>query len=139
MSELVPVHRSLFFKARIAVHVWTWMARIFVARRRLPLQALVDELWVKTKHDGRFDEIPPRHLGGMVYDALTIRGRGPRCLSLALVLFAIMRERGLDPSLVIGLPDGSQSTDAHAWVELDGADIGPPPGRGPNVELVRYP
>lgn len=40
--------------------------------------------------------------------------------------------------LVIGLPEEPVDERAHAWVELEGRDVGPPPGRGNHVELARY-
>ena len=42
------------------------------------------------------------------------------------------------PELVIGLPREPKDKDAHAWVELHGMDVGPPPGRGLHEELARY-
>jgi hypothetical protein len=63
----------------------------------------------------------------------------PRCLVRAAVLFDLLRAQGDGAELVIGLDTEPTSKDAHAWVELDGVDVGPPPGRGDHTELVRYP
>jgi hypothetical protein len=41
--------------------------------------------------------------------------------------------------LVIGLADVRPTTEAHAWVELDGRDMGPAPGAFGHRALVRYP
>ena len=40
--------------------------------------------------------------------------------------------------LVIGLPHTPADKDAHAWVELAGTDVGPPPGRASHEELARF-
>jgi hypothetical protein len=55
-----------------------------------------------------------------------------------MVLYRLLREQGDDVQLVIGLPLEPRDKDAHAWVEMDGHDVGPPPGRGKHVELARY-
>jgi len=50
-------------------------------------------------------------------------GRGPltsRCLSQSLLLRALLRRRGLDAALRIGVRKEGSAFDAHAWVELDG-------------------
>jgi transglutaminase superfamily protein len=60
-----------------------------------------------------------------------------RCLVTSLVLYRLLREEGYQPELVIGLPDEASSPLAHAWVEVAGEDVGPPPGRGDHRELMR--
>ena len=68
-------------------------------------------------------------------------GLGPiraRCLFTSMVLFRLLRDQGDEPELVIGLPIEPKDKDAHAWVELGGRDVGPPPGRGRHEELARY-
>jgi hypothetical protein len=40
--------------------------------------------------------------------------------------------------LVIGLPREAITKDAHAWVELDGTDVGPPPGRAGHEPMARF-
>lgn len=47
-------------------------------------------------------------------------------------------EQGLPAQLVIGIPDGADSPDGHAWVEVRGIDVGPALGRGSRLELTRY-
>jgi hypothetical protein len=50
-------------------------------------------------------------------------GRGPvasLCLSQSLLLRALLRRRGLDAALRIGVHKEGGVFDAHAWVELDG-------------------
>ena len=54
------------------------------------------------------------------------------------MLFRLLRAQGEEPELVIGLPLEPRDRDAHAWIELAGRDVGPPPGKGRHVELARY-
>jgi hypothetical protein len=54
-------------------------------------------------------------------------------------LYRLLRAQGDPAELVIGLTELPESPDAHAWIELDGRDIGPLPGRGHHRELARYP
>ncbi len=44
------------------------------------------------------------------------------------MLYRLLREQGDAAELVIGLPKNPADKSAHAWVELDGVDVGPPPG-----------
>jgi hypothetical protein len=57
---------------------------------------------------------------------------------MALVHYRLLREQGDTPELVIGLEPSPRTKDAHAWLEVNGIDVGPPPGRGLHEELVRY-
>jgi hypothetical protein len=54
------------------------------------------------------------------------------------VLFTLLRRRGSQAELVIGLPENASTHEAHAWVELDGRDVGPPPGQNGHVQLARF-
>ena len=44
---------------------------------------------------------------------------GDTCLSQALVLWCVLRRRGLDGSLRIGVRKNAESLAAHAWIEYD--------------------
>jgi len=82
---------------------------------------------------------PPRVLSGAVDRSLRLGPFRTRCLFGALVLFRLLREQGDPVELVIGLPADARDHAAHAWVELGGIDLGPPPGRGNHSELARFP
>lgn len=57
---------------------------------------------------------------------------GPRvpveahCLSQSLLLQALLRRRGLDAQLQVGVRKGTQGLDAHAWVQLEGHALAQP-------------
>jgi hypothetical protein len=56
------------------------------------------------------------------------RGVAPaRCLSQALLLRALLRRRGLDAVLQVGVRKDAGEFDAHAWVELDGHSLAQAP------------
>jgi hypothetical protein len=104
--------------------------------RRSTLPAVVTSLReVDTERDYRLD---PRRLGRIVFRTLRLGNRHARCLINALVLFRLLRLQGDNAELVIGLPESPQDVSAHAWIELDGDDVGPPPGRGAHKEFTRY-
>jgi hypothetical protein len=42
------------------------------------------------------------------------------CLRQALLLHWLLRRRGLQPELRIGVRKQGEALDAHAWMELDG-------------------
>jgi len=46
------------------------------------------------------------------------------CLRQALLLYWLLRRRGLAPELKIGVRRQGDLLDAHAWVELDGHALG---------------
>ncbi|MEO5595972.1 MAG: lasso peptide biosynthesis B2 protein [Lysobacteraceae bacterium] len=48
------------------------------------------------------------------------------CLRQALLLQWLLRRRGLDAQLRIGVRKNNAALDAHAWVELDGVALGEP-------------
>lgn len=124
-------------KARLFGEV---IGAFLLVRRRLrqrPLPDVVRELG--TSGDAWWERVRPLRLSRIVHRALGIGPWHPRCLIMALVLFRLLRAQGDDAELVIGLPTEPEDKDAHAWVELDGRDIGPPPGKNGHEELARYP
>jgi hypothetical protein len=104
--------------------------------RREPLPALVDG--ITTMHPQAGARENPRRLSRAVDRVLRIGRRQPTCLVSSLVLFKLLREQGDPAELVIGLPESPSDKDAHAWVELDGVDIGPPPGKSGHAEMARF-
>ncbi|HZT92718.1 MAG TPA: lasso peptide biosynthesis B2 protein [Gaiellaceae bacterium] len=122
-------------KVRLACRVWSVYARVRLALAHEPLPALVARLGRPPR---RAPAQPPDRLARAVDRSLRLGRRQPRCLVSALVLFRLLREQGDPAELVIGLPEGARTKDAHAWVELGARDVGPPPGRGANRELARY-
>lgn len=82
----------------------------------------------------------PRWISQLITRRLTLGPvANPRCLVRALVLARLLRRQGQAAALVIGLPVDARDKDAHAWVLLDGEDIGPAPGGAGFIELARYP
>jgi hypothetical protein len=88
---------------------------------------------------GRADGHPPALLSLAVHRSLRLGPLRPRCLTSSLVLYRLLREQGDRAELVIGLPPEARDPAAHAWVELDDRDIGPPPGRGRHAPIARFP
>jgi hypothetical protein len=115
--------------------VW-WFAVIWVRVRRRPLPDVIGRL-------ARVERVRPARarpvrLGLIVSRSLRVGRYQIRCLYTSLVLFRLLREQGVDADIVIGLPREPRDKDAHAWIEIDGRDVGPPPGRAQHVELARY-
>jgi hypothetical protein len=124
-------------KMAIVVRAWWSFVSVEVGRRRFPLPMLVQRLRGRSRAD--VPVIQPARLGHIVGRVVRLGPYRPRCLTLSLVLYRMLAEQGEQPELVIGLPRVARSKDAHAWVEVDGVDVGPPPGRGDHQELARYP
>lgn len=120
-----------------AIAAWARLARVARLRLRADLPELVTKLAKPTRVAPRRQS--PVRQGQTIYRALNFGPWHPRCLTLSLVHFSLLTDQGYTPSLVIGLPAEAKSHDAHAWVEIDGIDVGPPPGRTTELALARYP
>lgn len=122
-------------RATLACHVWRIAAGVVIRLRREPLPQVVSRY---SAGDRGGQPLPPWFLARAVDRALRIGGSRPRCLINALVLYRLLREQGDPAELVIGLPQAATDHRAHAWVELEGRDVGPPPGRAGHQPLARY-
>jgi hypothetical protein len=129
---------SPFAKARLACHILFWFAVVSarLQRKTMPFPELVVSLGTTTPATTHPYEA--RTLARAVDRTLRIGERRPRCLVNALVLYRLLREQGDEPELVIGLPPSAAGHQAHAWVELNGVDVGPPPGRSGHESLARF-
>jgi hypothetical protein len=123
-------------KTRLALRVWRRYLFVRRAVTRTPLPRLTRELAETTAPRRRHS---PYLLSYAVGRSLRIGRYQPRCLISALVLYRLLREQGDDAVLVIGLPAEARDQKAHAWVELNGRDIGPPPGKGGHAAFAHYP
>jgi hypothetical protein len=127
---------SLLGKAELALRVWQTYARVRAGLKREPLSDVVKGL--APPHSLRPERHSPPRLSRAVDRSLRIGGRRPPCLVKSLVLFHLLRSQGDPAELVVGLPRTPAEHFAHAWVELHGVDVGPPPGRGGHLELARF-
>jgi hypothetical protein len=131
-----PDRLSLAQKAVTAARIWWSFATVARGTRRHPLPAFVGRYGrPKRASSMRAD---PRRLGRMVFQVLRLGPWRARCLHTSLVLLRLLKQQGDPAELVIGLPLEPRDKDAHAWIEIDGVDVGPPPGRGRHQELARY-
>lgn len=128
--------RNLLENAALASRIWLTYLRVATLLRRQPLHDVIGLLGRRSNRSNPPDVAA--HYSRAIHRALRLGNRRPRCLPSALVLYRLLRTRGIPAELVIGLPSTPISPIAHAWVELNGQDIGPPPGRHDHQELVRY-
>jgi transglutaminase superfamily protein len=122
-------------KVRLALRVWRTYLRVRRGLRRSDLPAAVKQLGVTRPSARRY---PPANLSRAVDRAFAPLPDDPTCLVRSLVLFRLLREQGDEAEVVIGLPERPTTHAAHAWVELDGRDVGPPPGRSGHSQMARY-
>ena len=123
-------------RVRLACRVWVLAVQVAVGLRREPLPELVRGYSRSAAR--RQQRLPPWMLARAVDRALRVGRLRPRCIVNSLVLYRLLREQGDGAELVIGLPEQARDHLAHAWVELDGRDVGPPPGRGGHDALARF-
>lgn len=138
MTITSPLSQALTLrqKVELALRILLSFAVVRVRLLRHSLPDVVRELG--TPEATRPRVVGPRRLGRIVYDVLTVGPYSPRCLFLALVLYRLLRQEGQAAEFVIGLPTEAQDKDAHAWVEVDGVDVGPPPGGRDYQPFARY-
>ncbi len=123
-------------KAALAFRVLRRFASVRMRISREPLPALAASLGNLPLSAA--DHEPVARLSSAVDRTLRFGRDRPTCLLRALVLYSLLREQGDPAVLAIGLPEGARYHSAHAWVEVDGADVGPRPGRGDHVALARF-
>ena len=123
-------------RVTLAVRIVACYAQVRRRLAREPLPALAASFGEVPVRSG--EPIPARQLGWAIDRTLRIGSHRPRCIFNALVLYRLLREQGDPAVLVIGLPKEAMTKDAHAWVEIDGTDVGPPPGRAGHEEMARF-
>ena len=133
-----PIGRlPLAAKIRLAAKIWLDYAHVRVGLRRSGLPRFVQRLQ-ETPRDQDVVALEPRRLSRAVHRTLRIGPIRPRCLTSSLVLLKLLKRQDTEADLVIGLPHAGDGVIAHAWVEVDGVVVGPPPGSVGQRELVRY-
>jgi len=131
-----PYPQTLRWKVAMVLRIGLSFLAVQVGLRRRPLPELVARLGRARRT--RFYGVSPRRLGGIVTRVLRLGTRRARCLTNSLVLYRLLRLQGFPAQLVIGLPETPSDRAAHAWVEVEDTDVGPPPGRSGHAELARY-
>lgn len=126
---------STIRKVGLLARIWVLAATTQVALWRHPLPVVVARLEPLGAQRG----LPVRTMVRGIHRGLRIGPWRPRCLLRSLVLFRLLRDQGQPAMLVIGLGHEGRTSDAHAWVELAGRDVGPPPGGAGYQELARFP
>jgi hypothetical protein len=123
-------------KVGLAVRAWYWFMAVHLLVRTRSLPRVVEQL--RAASDRRGPRVQPARLGTIVGRALRLRRKQARCLIGSLVLYRLLSEQGTPAELVIGLPTEAKDHRAHAWIEVDGWDVGPPPGSKGHAAIARY-
>ena len=123
-------------RVALAARIVRYYLQVRVAVARRPLPAIAAEIAASQPRTGT--PLPARQLAWAVDRTLRVGSRRPRCIFNALVLYRLLREQGDPAELVVGLPSSPVNKDAHAWVELEGVDVGPPPGRAGHEPMARF-
>lgn len=134
--RIAPKRLSLGTKIVLVGRICCYYIADRLALRRHPLPEVVNRISQPPPMSRTLAN--PRRLGRIVSRVLRLGPWRARCLHTSLVLFRLLREQGDPAELVIGLPREPRDKDAHAWIEIDGFDVGPPPGRGRHQEIARY-
>ncbi len=100
---------------------WTWVA-VLLRIGRTPLPDLVEQMRGPSRVSLPWS---PQRAVANVARLLRVRNPGARCLVASLVGLRMLSRMGCGAELVIGLPSNPVDHSAHAWLEVDGRDIGP--------------
>ena len=130
MQPLSPTQKLV-----LATRVWLAYARVRRGLRSAELPVAVARLGDVRCSRRRH---APGRLSRAVERTLRVAPDDPTCLVRSLMLFRLLREQGDEAQIVIGLPEQPTSHEAHAWVELDGHVVGPPPGKAGHSEMARF-
>lgn len=125
-------------REKCALALRVYRAFLWVAPRvhRRPLPELVAKRGTAPKVLA--SPVPVARISRAVDRCLVVAPIRPRCITLSLVMYRLLVEQGERPELVIGLESDAANHRAHAWVELDGRDVGPPPGRSGHEPMGRF-
>jgi Transglutaminase-like superfamily len=124
-------------KAALAGRVLRRYAVVRVRLFREPLPRVASRLG-RQKQQAARRRHSAAQLSRAVDRTLRLGSRRPSCLASSLVLYSLLREQGDAAELAIGLRERPTDKTAHAWVELDGVDVGPPPGGHGHVALAHF-
>ena len=108
-------------RKRWALELLTTRVRVEHALRQHALDDAVERL-APVLGRRRADSAEIEAIGELTGRLLRNR-RWPRttCLHRALTRFVMLRRRGWSPTFVVGVREGSEPIEGHAWLELDGA------------------
>lgn len=129
-ARLSPIAKTM-----LAFQIYAAYVRVHAELRLHPMPQAVTRLGRRGR---RKVELEPVRLGRIIFRLLRLRRKRARCLYTSLVLFKLLRQGGDAAELVIGLPREPRDKDGHAWIEVNGVDVGPPPGGSRHEELARY-
>lgn len=125
-SDRVLLVRSLALVCAVRIGLWTLPYRTVQRLCERPLaerpRTAPQEVWAYRRRVVASVEAVGRRLLG-----------DKPCLTQALVARRLLREGGVDPTLLIGVTKEGQELLAHAWLELDGRVI-----IGGGTSPVRY-
>lgn len=132
-AELKAASLSLVRKTVLAARIVILGA---IAERKLDRRPLPELVASWATPSGRPQgRISPYGLGRVVARVL---GDRRRCVVQSLVLHRLLVAQGDRPELIVGIPGAAENHNAHAWVELDGVEVGPPPGSSGHLEMARF-
>ncbi|HKS96502.1 MAG TPA: lasso peptide biosynthesis B2 protein [Terriglobia bacterium] len=118
-----------------------WFAALEVGLRLLPLRTLVRILRGRRRTAG-LPNARVERISRCVDLAARLDPFPATCLKKSLVLYALLRRRGIEVELFIGAAKTNGKLEAHAWLEYQGRAItgGPPTERyAPLWSLVGQP
>ena len=121
--ELVPSDRWRLLGLMVALPAISALLRLFgVVRTRRWLER------VSTNAAPRHADATELQLAERLTKLAGIAGRRgaitATCLRQALLVYCLLRRRGFAPTLMLGVRKLEESFDAHAWVDLQGVQLG---------------
>ena len=120
--SLSGAEKKIFFKAMCGLPLVHLRLRLLGFKKyltqlqRIPLPAIHPEI----------DSTYPAHTSYLINAAARLVFRRAACLERSIMLWTLLRKKGIESELKIGVAKANKELQAHAWVEIDGTAINEP-------------
>lgn len=131
MSKIEQILQLSWAERRWLVEAWLLLLGFRLALRTRPFVAVEKMARVPLATDGAAEQSPRQpdsRLTWCVAAAANNHLWPMRCLERSLTSQRMLRKRGIDAELEIGVQKQGPELEAHAWLEIDGQPLAEPEG-----------
>ena len=120
---LSGIEKRIFFKALCGLPLVHLRLRLLGFKKYL---AQLQRIPLATIHPEIDPSTYPAHTSYLVNAAARLLFRREACLERSIMLWSMLRRKGIESELKIGVAKAHQELQAHAWVEIDDTAINEP-------------
>jgi len=133
VSKIEQLRELTWTERRWLVEAWLLLLGFRVALRTRPFTSVEKAARVPLAKNGATEQDPQEPSARLIWcvDAAANNHLVPmRCLERSLTGQRMLRKRGIDAELKIGVQKQGPELEAHAWLELDGRPLNEPEAIG---------